>query len=103
MIDTGVKRSIVRNLLERGATVELHPCTASAEELLANDPDAIFLANGPGDPGALDYIVETVRQLIGKRRCTGSASATSCSAAPSASRPTSCRSATTAPTTRSRT
>jgi len=66
MIDTGVKRSIVHNLVERGATVELHPCTASAEELRANDPDAIFLANGPGDPAALDYIVATVRGLVGK-------------------------------------
>jgi carbamoyl-phosphate synthase small subunit len=66
MIDTGVKRSIVRNLSARGATVELHPCASSAEQLLQNDPDAIFLANGPGDPGALDYIVATVRELIGK-------------------------------------
>jgi carbamoyl-phosphate synthase small subunit len=65
MIDTGVKRSIVRNLLERGATVELHPCTSAPRDLLRNDPDAIFLANGPGDPGALDYIVDTVRRLVG--------------------------------------
>ncbi len=65
MIDTGVKLSIVRNLRARGATVELHPCTSSAAELRRNDPDAIFLANGPGDPGALDYIVDTVRELIG--------------------------------------
>ncbi len=66
MVDTGVKRSIVRNLVERGVTVELHPCTSSPADLLQNDPDAIFLANGPGDPGALDYIVETVRELVGK-------------------------------------
>ncbi len=66
MIDTGVKRSIVENLVARGATVELHPCTARADELLARSPDAIFLANGPGDPGALDYIVAAVRQLIGR-------------------------------------
>jgi carbamoyl-phosphate synthase small subunit len=65
MIDTGVKRSIVRNLNERGATVELHPCTASAQELLRN-ADAVFLANGPGDPAALDYVVDTVRQVVGK-------------------------------------
>ncbi len=66
MIDTGVKLSIVRNLRERGATIELHPCTARADELLAGAPDAVFLANGPGDPAALDYIVETVREVIGK-------------------------------------
>jgi carbamoyl-phosphate synthase small subunit len=66
MIDTGVKRSIVRNLHERGVTIELYPCTAGADQLLAGGPDAIFLANGPGDPAALDYIVETVRALVGK-------------------------------------
>jgi carbamoyl-phosphate synthase small subunit len=66
MIDTGVKLSIVRNLRSRGATVELHPCTASPSELLAGDPDAVFLANGPGDPGALEYVVQTIRELIGK-------------------------------------
>jgi carbamoyl-phosphate synthase small subunit len=66
MIDTGVKLSIVRNLRERGATVELHPCSAGAQELLAGEPDAIFLANGPGDPAALDYVVDTVRELVGR-------------------------------------
>jgi len=65
-IDTGIKSSIVRNLRERGARVELHPCHSSAEELLARDPDAVFLANGPGDPAALDHIVATVRDLVGK-------------------------------------
>ncbi len=66
MIDTGVKLSIVRNLRARGATVTLHPCHAGADALLATEPDAVFLANGPGDPGALDYIVETVRGLVGR-------------------------------------
>jgi carbamoyl-phosphate synthase small subunit len=71
MIDTGVKLSIVRNLRLRGATIELHPCTASADELLAREPDAFFLANGPGDPAALHYLVDTVRQLVGKRPVYG--------------------------------
>jgi carbamoyl-phosphate synthase small subunit len=66
MIDTGVKFSIVRNLRARGATVTLHPCHAGADALLATEPDAVFLANGPGDPGALDYVVSTVRDLVGK-------------------------------------
>ena len=66
MIDTGVKASIVANLRSRGATVELHPCTAGPEQLLAANPDAIFLANGPGDPGALGYVVDTVRALVGR-------------------------------------
>ncbi len=66
VLDTGVKRSIISELRSRGATVELHPSTAGAQQLLENDPDAVLLANGPGDPGALHYIVEVVRQLIGR-------------------------------------
>ncbi|MBV9820490.1 MAG: glutamine-hydrolyzing carbamoyl-phosphate synthase small subunit [Solirubrobacterales bacterium] len=66
IIDTGVKRSIVENLRARGATVELHPCGHAPAQLTAADPDAIFLANGPGDPGALGAIVDTVRQLVGR-------------------------------------
>jgi carbamoyl-phosphate synthase small subunit len=65
VIDTGIKDSMVRNLRRRGATLELHPCTASAEALLARSPDAVFLANGPGDPAALDYVVDTLRELVG--------------------------------------
>jgi carbamoyl-phosphate synthase small subunit len=70
-IDTGIKGSIVRNLLERGARVELYPCTTPAAELLAREPDAFFLANGPGDPAALGYVVETLRELVGKRPVWG--------------------------------
>jgi carbamoyl-phosphate synthase small subunit len=65
-IDTGIKDSIVRNLRERGVRLELHPCTTSADDLLARNPDAVFLANGPGDPAALDYVVENVRGVVGK-------------------------------------
>jgi carbamoyl-phosphate synthase small subunit len=65
-IDTGIKSSIVRNLRERGVRLELHPCTTGTDELLAREPDAVFLANGPGDPAALDYVVETVRGVVGK-------------------------------------
>ncbi len=66
MLDTGVKLSILRNLRTRGATVELYPCTTSARELLSGAPDALFLANGPGDPAALHYVVETVSELVGR-------------------------------------
>jgi carbamoyl-phosphate synthase small subunit len=65
-IDTGIKDSIVRNLRERGVRLELHPCSTSAEDLLARDPDAVFLANGPGDPAALNYVVENIRGVVGK-------------------------------------
>jgi carbamoyl-phosphate synthase small subunit len=71
MLDTGVKQSIVSNLRARGATVELHPCSASPEQLLQDDADAIFLANGPGDPGALDYVVDNLRGVIGRRPVYG--------------------------------
>jgi carbamoyl-phosphate synthase small subunit len=71
VLDSGIKESMVRQLLDRGARVSLHPCTASAEQLLGEDPDAIFLSNGPGDPGALSYIVDTVRQLVGKKPVWG--------------------------------
>jgi len=70
-IDTGIKLSIVRQLRERGCRVTLLPCDSSAEEVLAHDPDLVFLANGPGDPGALDYVVGTVRELIGQRPVFG--------------------------------
>ena len=66
MLDTGVKRSIVGNLRAQGAAVTLHPYTTSADVLLADDPDAIFLANGPGDPAALDALVGTVRSVVGR-------------------------------------
>ena len=65
-IDTGIKDSIVEHLRRRGARVELHPCRTSADDLLARSPDAVFLANGPGDPAALDHVVATVRDLVGK-------------------------------------
>jgi carbamoyl-phosphate synthase small subunit len=65
-IDTGIKTSIVRNLRERGVHLELHPCTVTSKQLLARNPDAVFLANGPGDPAALDYIVDAVRGVVGK-------------------------------------
>jgi carbamoyl-phosphate synthase small subunit len=65
-IDTGVKNSIVRNLRERGVHLELHPSHTTADALLAREPDAVFLANGPGDPAALDYVVENVRGVVGK-------------------------------------
>jgi carbamoyl-phosphate synthase small subunit len=70
-IDTGIKSSIVRQLVARGAQVTLHPCSVTADELLATDADLIFLANGPGDPAALGHIVATVRELVGRRPVWG--------------------------------
>jgi carbamoyl-phosphate synthase small subunit len=71
VLDTGVKASILRHLLARDAELELHPCTSSAEQILGADPDAILLANGPGDPAAVDYAVRTIRELVGRRPLWG--------------------------------
>jgi carbamoyl-phosphate synthase small subunit len=71
VLDTGIKSSIVRNLVKRGARVALYPCSTSAEQLLADNPDAVFVANGPGDPAALDYVVDTVREIVGKKPVWG--------------------------------
>lgn len=70
-IDCGIKDSIVRNLRERGATVELHNCHVDSQTLKATGADGYFLANGPGDPAALDYVARTVRELLGHRPMHG--------------------------------
>jgi carbamoyl-phosphate synthase small subunit len=70
-LDTGIKRSIVRNFVQRGVQLELYPCTTGAEELLARDPDGFFLVPGPGDPAALDYVVDTIRSLLVRKPVFG--------------------------------
>jgi len=70
-IDTGIKLSIIRQFRERGCRLTLLPCGSSSEDVLARDPDLVFLANGPGDPAALEYVVETVRGVVGKRPVVG--------------------------------
>ena len=64
-IDYGAKRNILRQLAEQGAKVTVVPATASAKDILAHNPDAIFLSNGPGDPAATGkYAVPTIRALM---------------------------------------
>ncbi len=64
-IDYGVKRAILRLLANSGCKVTLVPATASAEEILALNPDGVFLSNGPGDPAATgEYAVPVIRALI---------------------------------------
>ena len=65
-IDTGIKRSIVETSSGPWRARGAAPASASVDELLARRPDAVFLANGPGDPAALDGVVETVRGLVGR-------------------------------------
>jgi carbamoyl-phosphate synthase small subunit len=70
-IDTGIKLSIIRQFKQRGCRLTLLPCGASADEVLARDPDLVFLANGPGDPAALDHVVESVRGVVGHKPVVG--------------------------------
>ena len=64
--DYGLKYNISRLLRARGCEVRVVPATASAEEILAKNPDGVLLSPGPGDPRQLDYMVETARGLVGK-------------------------------------
>ncbi len=63
--DFGIKRNILRRLRQHGFRVDVVPATTSAKDVLAKNPDGVFLSNGPGDPAALDYIHQEVKQLIG--------------------------------------
>ncbi len=69
--DFGIKFNILRNLAEVGCRVTVVPATTSAEDVLALNPDGIFLSNGPGDPDAVPYARESVRALIGKKPIFG--------------------------------
>jgi carbamoyl-phosphate synthase small subunit len=69
--DFGIKYNILRNLAESGCTVRVVPAATSAADVLALNPDGIFLANGPGDPAAVPYAKENVQKLIGKKPIFG--------------------------------
>jgi len=64
--DFGCKNNIFRKLTDRGIKVTVVPANTSAQEVLAMNPDGIFLSNGPGDPAAVGYAVETIKTLIEK-------------------------------------
>jgi len=70
-MDFGVKRSILHNINRIGAKVTVVPAQTSAEEVLALNPDGVFLSNGPGDPTDVPEIVEEVRKLAGKKPIFG--------------------------------
>ncbi|MEO3415475.1 glutamine-hydrolyzing carbamoyl-phosphate synthase small subunit [Roseovarius sp. CAU 1744] len=66
-IDYGAKRNILRCLASAGCEVTVLPATATAEEVLAHDPDGVFLSNGPGDPAATgEYAVPMIRRILDK-------------------------------------
>jgi carbamoyl-phosphate synthase small subunit len=69
--DYGIKYNILRNLAESGCRVKVVPAATSAEDVLALNPDGIFLSNGPGDPDAVPYARENVKKLVGKKPIFG--------------------------------
>jgi carbamoyl-phosphate synthase small subunit len=71
VIDYGLKYNILRILSHLGCQASAIPCTASAKDVLALNPDGILLSPGPGDPALLGDIAETVRNLIGKKPIMG--------------------------------
>ncbi|KRT54431.1 carbamoyl-phosphate synthase, small subunit [endosymbiont of Ridgeia piscesae] len=62
--DYGVKRNILRMLVDRGCRLTVVPAQMPAEEVLALQPDGIFLSNGPGDPEPCDYAIDAIRQIV---------------------------------------
>ncbi|QDS97845.1 glutamine-hydrolyzing carbamoyl-phosphate synthase small subunit [Adhaeretor mobilis] len=65
-LDFGMKWNIPRHLYDQGCQVTVLPGTSTAEEVLAQEPDGIFLSNGPGDPEPLTQAVETIQGVLGK-------------------------------------
>ncbi|MDP3731790.1 MAG: glutamine-hydrolyzing carbamoyl-phosphate synthase small subunit [Candidatus Omnitrophota bacterium] len=65
LLDCGVKYNILRELMRNGCAVTVVPADTSADEILGMKPDGVLLSNGPGDPAAVGYVVETTKRLIG--------------------------------------
>ncbi|MBT6483914.1 MAG: carbamoyl phosphate synthase small subunit, partial [Planctomycetaceae bacterium] len=70
-IDYGMKWNIPRHLTQIGCRVTIVPGTANTEEILAQKPDGVFLANGPGDPRPLTDAIETIRELVQQKPVFG--------------------------------
>jgi carbamoyl-phosphate synthase small subunit len=70
-IDYGMKWNIPRHLRQLGCRVTVVPGSATAEEVLSHKPGGVFLSNGPGDPRPLDYAINTIRGLLGKKPIFG--------------------------------
>ena len=64
--DFGVKKNILRYLLSRGMDVTVYPADTHYSEILRDEPDALFLSNGPGDPAAVTYAIENIKNLVDK-------------------------------------
>ena len=66
VLDCGVKYNILRSLLKRDCQVVVVPAQSGPDEIMKLKPDGVLLSNGPGDPAAVKYVIETTRKLIGK-------------------------------------
>lgn len=62
--DFGIKRNIMRILVDKGCDLRIYPATTPADVLLSSEPDGLFLSNGPGDPGACDYAIEAIQRIL---------------------------------------
>ena len=65
-LDFGIKTNILRNLADQGMKVTVLPITATYEQIMAKNPDGVFLSNGPADPNSLPQVYNMVKQLLGK-------------------------------------
>lgn len=70
-LDLGLKYNQLRLLAERGCSIQIVPATTTSSDILAMNPDGIFLANGPGDPAGVPGVVDTIRLLLGKKPVFG--------------------------------
>ena len=71
VIDFGIKKNILRLLEELDCQVTVFPASVTAKDILSFDPDGVFLSNGPGDPAAVEYGIETVKQILGEKPIFG--------------------------------
>ncbi|MDO8683644.1 MAG: glutamine-hydrolyzing carbamoyl-phosphate synthase small subunit [Armatimonadota bacterium] len=71
LVDCGVKRNIMRNLAALNCDITVFPCDAKSGEILDVDPDGVVISPGPGDPALLGYMIDTVKDLAGKKPILG--------------------------------
>jgi len=67
ILDLGIKRSTIENMVERGLDVEVFPANSTSEELLSSNPDAVFYSNGPGDPETATKQVEVLQEVLKRK------------------------------------
>lgn len=71
IMDFGIKTNIIKNFSKRGCKVTVFPYNSSAEEVLAVNPDLVFLSNGPGDPEDLTGVINEIKLMVGKKPIVG--------------------------------